>query len=146
MEKLPCDAHSEQIKTLFKQDEVLGEKVKEADNLKEVMYNLDKNMALQTQLLENVVEHNNRQDKRMDEQQRIMDEQQKTIVKINENLTELTEGQRTLNKRVGKLEGQAEKVKCKGKVDIVDVFAKYIPYLVLVGMGYLILNIDKIIK
>lgn len=139
MEKLPCDAHSEQIKTLFKQDEVLGEKVKEADNLKEVMYNLDKNMALQTQLLENVVEHNDKQDRRMDEQQ-------KTIVKINENLTELTEGQRVLNKRVGKLEDQVEKGKNKGKVDIIDTFVKYIPYLILVGAGYLILNITKFIK
>ncbi|HHX67335.1 MAG TPA: hypothetical protein GX708_04675 [Gallicola sp.] len=138
-ERLPCDKHEEQIKTLFKQDEVLEEKVKEADNLKEVMYNLDKNMALQTQLLENVVAHNDRQDARMDEQQ-------KTIVKINENLTELTEGQRILNKRVGKLEDQVEKAKHKGKVDIVDTFAKYIPYLILVGTGYLILNITKFIK
>ncbi len=146
MEKLPCDAHSEQIKTLFKQDEALEEKVKEADSLNKAIHNLDKNMALQTQLLENVVAHNDRQDTRMDEQQRIMDEQQKTIVKINENLTELTEGQRVLNKRVGKLEDQVEKAKCKGKIDIVNVFAKYIPYLILFGMGYLILNIDKIIK
>ncbi len=135
----PCDKHEEQIKTLFKQDEVLEEKVKEADNLKEVMYSLDKNMALQTQLLENVVAHNDRQDARMDEQQ-------KTIVKINENLTELTEGQRVLNKRVGKLENQVEKGKNKGKVDIIDTFVKYIPYLILVGAGYLILNITKFIK
>ena len=103
------------------------------------MYNLDKNMALQTQLLENVVAHNDRQDKRMDEQQQV-------IININENLTELTEGQRVLNKRVGKLEDQVEKSKNKGKVDIVDTFAKYIPYLVLVGTGYLILNISKFIK
>ena len=96
-------------------------------------------MALQTQLLENVVEHNDKQDRRMNEQQ-------KTIVKINENLTELTEGQRVLNKRVGKLEDQVEKGKNKGKVDIVDTFAKYIPYLILVGTGYLILNITKFIK
>ncbi|HHW68917.1 MAG TPA: hypothetical protein GX747_01070, partial [Tenericutes bacterium] len=80
MEKLPCDAHAEQIKTLFKQDEALEEKVKEADSLNKAIHNLDKNMALQTQLLENVVEHNDKQDRRMNEQQ-------KTIVKINENLT-----------------------------------------------------------
>lgn len=139
MEKLPCDTHAEQIKTLFKQDEALEEKVKEADSLNKAIHNLDKNMALQTQLLENVVEHNDKQDRRMDEQQ-------KTIVKINENLTELTEGQRVLNKRVGKLEDQVEKSKNKGKVDIVDTFAKYIPYLILVGTGYLILNISKFIK
>lgn len=139
MEKLPCDTHAEQIKTLFKQDEVLEEKVKEADSLNRVIHNLDKNMALQTQLLENVVAHNDRQDKRMDEQQQV-------IININENLTELTEGQRVLNKRVGKLEDQVEKSKNKGKVDIVDTFAKYIPYLVLVGTGYLILNITKFIK
>ena len=139
MEKLPCDTHAEQIKTLFKQDEALEEKVKEADSLNKAIHNLDKNMALQTQLLENVVEHNDKQDRRMNEQQ-------KTIVKINENLTELTEGQRVLNKRVGKLEDQVEKGKNKGKVDIVDTFAKYIPYLVLVGTGYLILNISKFIK
>ena len=139
MEKLPCDTHAEQIKTLFKQDEALEEKVKEADSLNKAIHNLDKNMALQTQLLENVVEHNDKQDRRMNEQQ-------KTIVKINENLTELTEGQRVLNKRVGKLEDQVEKGKNKGKVDIVDTFAKYIPYLILVGTGYLILNITKFIK
>lgn len=109
-EKLPCDRHTEQIKTLFK-------KVDDMNYVENFMHNLDKSMALQTQLLETVVEHNKKQDKRMDEQQEV-------IISINSNLTELNEGQKVLNSRVGKLEEKVEENEEKNTIDLRDVRKK----------------------
>ena len=116
-EKLPCDKHAEQIKTLF-------ENTKDLRDTKEIIHSLDKNMALQTQLLQNVVEYDEKQDRRMDEQQ-------KTIEKINDNLTELTEGQRRTNEELKSLGNRIDKVEHKVKnneekhsVDLRDVNKK----------------------
>lgn len=116
-ERLPCDKHAEQIKTLF-------ENTKDLRDIKEVIHSLDKNMALQTQLLQNVVEYDEKQDRRMDEQQ-------KTIEKINDNLTELTEGQRRTNEELKSLGNRIDKVEHKVKnneekhsVDLRDVNKK----------------------
>lgn len=135
--KLPCDAHREQLKTLFKQHENLNKRVDEMVDLREVFYNLDKNMALQSQLLQAISEHNKKQDERMDKQQEI-------IEKININLTELTEGQKMINEeqkktnqRIEKLEEKVEenedkfeKSENKNKIDMRDflktLFFKFI--------------------
>ena len=106
--KLPCDRHEEQIKTLFKKDESMEKRVEKIESDKDFIYSLDKNMAIQTEMLKSIVEHNNKQDLRMDKQDKRLDEQHEVIVNINENLTELTEGQRTLNNRVGKLEDKVD--------------------------------------
>lgn len=109
-EKLPCDRHEEQIKTLFKTVEKL-------EDDRDFIHSLDKNMSLQTQMLNTIIESNDKQDKRMDEQHQ-------TIIKINENLTELTEGQRTLNNRVGKLEDRVEENEDKQTIDIREIEKK----------------------
>lgn len=115
-QNLPCEKHEAQIKMLLK-------KVDDMDSIKEFIHNLDKNIALQTQLLQSVVEHNKKQDKRMDEQQEI-------IIKINSNLTKLYEGQKTLNNRVERLEVKVEKNEEKNNIDIRDVQRKqYIDFL-----------------
>lgn len=134
--------HEEQIKTLFK-------RVDDMDSMKELIYSLDKNMALQTQLLQNVVEHNKKQDARADKQEKMMCEQQKINVKINENLTELAEGQRALNKRVGKLEERVEQNEEKHTIDIRDFEKKkYIDilYKIAVPFGIAAILILEIIK
>ena len=114
---LPCAKHEEQIKTLFKRAD-------DMESMRDLLYSLDKNSALQTQLLESVVEHNNKQDTRADKQDRMMEEQQQINIKINENLTELAEGQRTLNKRVGKLEDRVDENDDKHNVDLRDIEKK----------------------
>lgn len=86
-----------EVKTLFK-------KVDDMEDLRRSIHSLDKNYIVQTELLKNIVEHNKRQDKRMDAQEERMEGQQEVIVKINTNLTELSQGQKVLNKKVGKLE------------------------------------------
>ena len=126
----PCEKHEEQIKTLFKQAEDLY-------SLRDLVYSLDKNMALQTQLLKSVVEHNAKQDKRMDIQQEIN-------AKINDNLTELVEGQKVLNKRVGKLEEKVAKNETKHNIDLRDIEKrKYtdilFKYIFPIGGGIIIL-------
>jgi hypothetical protein len=115
--KVVLERHEEQIKTLFKQNESINKRVDDMNDIKTMYYNLDKSMALQTQLLESVVEHNKKQDARMDERQEI-------DIKINENLTELAEGQRTLNKRVGKLEERVDENDCKHLIDLRDIKKK----------------------
>lgn len=116
-ERTPCEKHAEQIKTLFKRAD-------DMESMRDLLYSLDKNSALQTQLLESVVEHNNKQDTRADKQDRMMEDQQQINVKINENLTELAEGQRTLNKRVGKLENRVDENDDKHNVDLRDIEKK----------------------
>ena len=63
-ERLPCDKHEEQIKTLFK-------RVEGVESMRDFLYSLDKNMALQTQLLESVVDHNKKQDIKADKQDQV---------------------------------------------------------------------------
>ena len=132
--KVVLERHEEQIKTLFK-------RIDSMDSIKESYYNLDKNMALQTQLLESVVEHNKKQDARMDERQEI-------DIKINENLTELAEGQRNLNKRVGKLEERVDENDCKHLIDLRDIKKKKytdILFKIVLPTGGALLILEKII-
>ena len=152
MEKLPCDRHEEQIKTLFKKDESVEKRIDKLENDKDFLYSLDKNMALQTRMLKEISEHNQKQDVRMDKQDKTMDEQHQVIVSINENLTELTEGQRTLNNRVGKLEDKVDENEDKHNIDTrIPDKKKYenIIYKIIVPSGVgmiLILNIIKLLK
>lgn len=99
-----------EVKTLFK-------RLDDMKDLKDSIHSLDKNYTVQTELLKNIVEHNKRQDERMDGQEQRIREQQEVIVKINTNLTELNEGQKTLNKRVGKLEDKVNENDDLHKVD-----------------------------
>ena len=147
-ERLPCDKHEEQIKTLFK-------RVDGMENMRNLLYSLDKNSALQTQLLESVVEHNNKQDIRADKQDQVTAEQQQINMKINENLTELAEGQRALNKRVGKLEERVDTNENKHLIDSRDIdkekkiglLKKYgEPTVIIVAIGTILLKLIKIFK
>ena len=135
--KIALERHEEQIKTLFK-------RVDDMEDIKKFLYGLDKSYALQSQLMANVVEHNQRQDERMDRQQEI-------IEKININLTELTEGQRKTNEelqslgsRIDKVEDKVDTNNEKGKIDIV-VTAKNIilKFLFPTGALYGIIELIK---
>ena len=105
MEKVvPCERHEEQIKTLFK-------RVESMDNFANILYSLDKSYALQSQVLQQMSDRNDRQDERMDKQDKRMEEYQKVIVSVNDNLTELTEGQRFLNDGQKNLDNQVKSLK-----------------------------------
>ena len=112
----PCTKESE-IATLASEMKTLFKKTDDMKDLREYIHNLDKNYTRQTELLNNIVEHNKRQDARMNGQEQRIGEQQEVIVKINTNLTELNEGQKTLNKRVGKLEDTVNENDDLHKVD-----------------------------
>jgi len=137
MECKQCNVHAEQIKTLFK-------KVDDMEDIKKFLYNLDKSYALLSQLMANVVEHNQRQDERMDRQQDV-------IEKININLTELTEGQRKTNEelqslgsRIDKVENKVDANNEKGKIDIVVVAKNIIlKFLFHAGALYGIIELIK---
>ena len=153
--KLPCDRHEEQIKTLFKKDENMEKRIEKIENDRGLMCSLDKNMTLQTQMIKEIREHNLRQDARMDKQDKRLDEQHQVIVSINENLTELTEGQRTLNNRVGKLEDRVEENDLKHKIDLRDIENEKntsilkqwaAPFGIGMGVAMLILEIIKILQ
>lgn len=127
-ENLPCNVHAEQIKTLFK-------RVDELSDLQDIIHSLDKNLAIQTEMLKNIVKHNEKQDKRMDEQQEV-------IIKINANLTELNEGQKALNKRVGKLEDKVNENEQKKQIDIIDLLKNFVlKYAIPFGVGWGIIKL-----
>ena len=153
--RLPCDRHEEQIKTLFKKDKNMEKRIEKIENDRGFMHSLDKNMTLQTQMIKEIREHNLRQDARMDKQDKRLDEQHQVIVSINENLTELTEGQRALNNRVGKLEDRVEENDLKHKIDLRDIdndkntnILKQwaTPFGIGMGVAMLILEIIKILQ
>lgn len=132
-ENLPCNVHTEQIKTLFK-------RVDEMSDLQDIIHSLDKNLAIQTEMLKNIVKHNEKQDKRMDEQQEV-------IIKINANLTELNEGQKALNKRVGKLEDKVNENEQKNNINIIDVIKNFLlKYALPIGIGIGIIELIKNFK
>lgn len=104
--KLPCDRHEEQIKSLNK-------RVDDMDDIRGVLHSLDKSYVLQSQILKEMSERNDRQDKRMDEQDIRMGEYQDVMVKVSTNLTELAEGQRLLNKSHKELGNEVSELKVK---------------------------------
>ena len=137
---MPCAKHEEQIKTLFK-------KVDDMEDVKKFLYGLDKSYALQSQLMANVVEHNQRQDERMDKQQEV-------IEKINVNLTELTQGQRKTNEelqslgtRIDKVEDKVDTSDDKGKIDVVVAIKNIVlKFLFPVGALYGVIEFVKGLK
>ncbi|GEM_PF-4694952 len=144
-DNFPCQRHDEQIKTLFKRVDAIEKR-------DDIIHNLDKNMALQTQLMKSVVEHNVKQDKRADDHQEI-------ISKININLTELNEGQRTTNEELKSLGTRMDTVETKvdaneekHNIDTRDIEKKrYIEvlskYVLSIGLfSLLILEVLKIVK
>lgn len=140
-ENLPCARHEEQIKTLFK-------RVEGVESMKDFMYNLDKNMALQTQLMANVVEHNKQQDIKMEEFQNV-------IVSVNSNLTKLNEGQVELKDRVDTIEKKVENNENKHLVDMrdidkeknINILKKWgVPFSVGIAIGTFLLKFFEIWK
>ena len=105
---IPYIRHEEQIKSLFEKDTAVNKRVDDMDSVKEVLHSLDKSYSLQSQLLGQMAERNDRQDKRMDCQDSRMGEYQQVMVKVSSNLTELAEGQRILNKSNKDLGGKVE--------------------------------------
>lgn len=114
----PCDVHEERMKTLFKRGDSIEKRVEKLECDSDITYKLDKSIAIQSELVKQIKEHNVKQDKRMEKQDERMEEQQKVIVKVNDNLTALTEGQNSLNKKVHKLE---EKVDANEEVHKIDI-------------------------
>lgn len=140
-ENLPCARHEEQIKTLFK-------RVEGVESMKDFMYSLDKNMALQTQLMANVVEHNKQQDIKMEEFQNV-------IVSVNSNLTKLNEGQVELKDRVDTIEEKVENNENKHLVDMrdidkeknINILKKWgVPFSVGIAIGTFLLKFFEIWK
>ncbi len=140
--KLPCDRHEEQIKTLFKKDESMEKRIEKLEDDREFMHSLDKTMTLQTKMLEDISAHNKKQDIKLDEMQQIN-------LKINENLTELAEGERTLNKRVGKLEERVDENEEKHTIDIRPINKKKyedVLYKIIIPGGIGIIFVLELIK
>lgn len=120
-ERLECDKHGEQIKTLFKQGEVLDKRMEKLECDKVLMYSLDKNIALITQSISDINEYNKKQDMRMDEQHEIN-------VKVSDNLTRLAEQYITLDNKVDMISNKTESLtkkvdenESKHNIDLRDI-------------------------
>ena len=95
----------------------------------------------------NVVEHNQKQDERMDKQQEV-------IEKINVNLTELTQGQRKTNEelqslgtRIDKVEDKVDTSDEKGKIDVIVIAKSFVLKLLLPASAiYGIIELIKSLK
>ena len=154
-ERLECDKHGEQIKTLFKQSEVLDKRMEKLECDKVLMYSLDKNIALITQSISDINEYNKKQDVRMDEQHVIN-------IKVSENLTRLADQYIALDDKVDTISCETEKLakkvddnESKHKLDIRDIekdrkanlLKKYGEPAVIIGaIGAIIIKLLEIFK
>lgn len=118
------------IKVLKKVSSDNEAKIVKVEDKCEVMNDLGKAISLMSLNLDHIVEHNQRQDT-------MMENQNKTLENINSNLNELNQGQRNLHQgqenldnKVAKLEERVDKSESKSIVDIRDIEKeKYIRYL-----------------
>lgn len=142
--KLPCDKHEAEIKTLFEKSKDTNKRIDEMGDIRSILHSLDKNYALQSQLMENVVEHNKKQDIRMDEQHEIN-------IKVNENLTKLADQYNTLDNKVDtignaqeKLTKKVEENEEKHKIDWRDVVKNFVVKVAIpTGVLYTIIELVK---
>lgn len=120
----PCQRHDEQIKTLFKRAD-------DVENIKTVMHSLDKNMAVQTQMLSHIIEHNIKQDSRMDNQENRAEKQDAVMVQMSTSLTELNDEVRGVKGDVENIKLVQNNNEIKHNIDLRDIDKeKYIDWLV----------------
>lgn len=99
------------LKTLFREVDKMAKRVEANANMGETINSLDKNLAVQTQMLTYIVEHNQKQDARMDKQAERMDrqdeinaEQHQVMAQISQNLTELNHTQQNFSIKMEEME------------------------------------------
>lgn len=136
-EKLPCDIHTEQIKTLFKRVDNVENKIDDMTDMKIAINTISVSM-------EHIVEHNKRQDGYSKRQDELNERQNRTLENINTNLNELNEGQRSLNGKVEKLEQRVDENESKHSIDLRDIEKKkymdiFIKYILPTGGGLIVL-------
>lgn len=152
--KNPCERHEEQLKNMAKEITRLETKILKNSSIKDYVDNLDKNLAVQTQMLTYIVEHNQKQDARMDKQEIRMDkqdviasEQHDVIVKINHNLTELNNSQKSLATKIKSIEDTQREAELKETIHTGELFRNFILKVALpVGIiGAMIVQVMKAI-
>lgn len=162
MEECKCSKESEiatlrsEVKTLFKQDEDMLVKINKNKSMRDVMFNLDKNMAVQTNMLEHIIEHNIKQDLRSDRQEERANKQDERANKQEKIMMQMSNNLTKLNEDVKGVKGEVEVVKefqsineSKHHVDLRDVTKKqYTDTLIQYGLpaGGIIIIIWRVIQ
>lgn len=151
MEERLCQKHELEIKNLSERANEITKRVEKLEDDRKFLYNLDKSIALQNQILLEISEHNKNQDIKMGEYQEI-------IIKINANLSELATAQRLANEELQALGGRMDSIEDrvidnenKHKIDIrlsekkryEELIDKFI---VPVGWGALIAGILQLVR
>lgn len=106
MEERLCQKHELEIKNLSERANEITKRVEKLEDDRKFLYNLDKSIALQNQILLEISEHNKNQDIKMGEYQEI-------IIKINANLSELATAQRLANEELQALGGRMDSIEEK---------------------------------
>lgn len=143
--KLPCDKREEQIKALVK-------RVDGMEDMRGFVHSIDKNMGIQTIMLEHIVEHNIRQDKRMNNQEDRMEKQDEVMVQMSESLMDLNSEVKYVKEEVEIVKTVQDGNEEKHLVDLriiekkryVETLFRYV--LPISGAGVIIWEIIRIIK
>lgn len=147
-ENLPCIKHTEQIKTLFNQDEFANKRIDGMEGKIDDMTDMKLTMNTIALTMKNIQDHNVRQDawnKDMFEKQSNLNERQNnTLDRINENLNKLNAGQDKLEGQVTELKQRVDENESKHSVDLRDLEKKkytdiFIKYVLPTGGGLIIL-------
>lgn len=148
MEECKCSKDAEiatlqsEVKTLFNQDKEMLIKINKNKSMKDVLFSLDKNMAVQTNMLEHIIEHNIKQDvradkqeERADKQEERADKQDKIMVQMSANLTKLNEDVKGVKGEVAIVKEVQSENEAKHYVDLRDISKKqYTDILVQYGL------------
>lgn len=147
-----CQKHEEQIRVLL-------ERVDDMESIKSFMHSLDKNAAVQTTMLEHIIEHNIKQDKRADMQDKRADRQSKRADKQDEIMNKMSNNLTELNKEIKYVKNEVDDVKAiqkdnesKHLVDLRNIKKKratdaLIQYMLPAGaLGVILCQIIRMLK
>ena len=103
MEQLRCTKEPElailetKVKLLIKNSEAMSKRIDSNTAMRDTLSGLDKNLAIQTELLKYIVERNDKQDYRMDKQDDRLDrqdeiniEQHEVMIQMSQSLSDLS--------------------------------------------------------
>ncbi len=132
-DKIALERHEHQIKSLIKRVDEMGA-------IEKTLHSMDKNYALQSQLLQSIVDHNKKQDIRMDKQDVRIDLQQEVMTQMSDNLTLLNTEIIEVKKEVKEVKVVQRESEKKNFIDTRDIWKDVLLKIVIpAGIGVVVL-------
>lgn len=127
-EERKCELHQYEIDALHDKYNNL---VKKVDDMSEIAVNTIK----LTTLMEIVIEEGKKRDRALEKHADAMAEISRNMTRMGESLKDLHEDTRNIKSEMGDLRKRVEETDDKSKIEVWEMFQKFIGYLVTAGLG-----------